>query len=68
MALLAAGAMLLLALVTRSAAPDVSANATVPAATYAGMSVAPATGCPVTGDLVGDGNPAAGAEALCGSR
>jgi uncharacterized membrane protein YphA (DoxX/SURF4 family) len=55
LALVIAGAWLLLGLNARSAAVPAGAASTVPA--IAGSSSASAVGCPVSGDLVGDGLP-----------
>jgi hypothetical protein len=64
LALVIAGALLVLALNARSPeAPAADAASSVPA--ISGMSLSSVAACPVSGDLVGDGNPAGVAAVLC---
>jgi hypothetical protein len=78
---LAFGGLLLLAVATSTglrpswaSAPSITAPAertsvsTIIAADLAPEQVAAGRGCPITGDLVANGNPAEVAAALCGGR
>jgi hypothetical protein len=70
--LVAGAALVLIALGTRLGSPPVEgapAAAVISTSAVSSAAVAsPATGCWVTGDLVGEGNPADLATALCGQK